>query len=251
MSVVGVALAMGRRDLVRQWRQPSRVVASVVTPIMVWAFFVGGFSGSVRDDSFGTQIVPGIATLTVMFSTIFTSITLIQDRHEGFLRAALVSPAPPMGIVLGKVLSGSLVATAQGCVVLLLLPVMDARVSLLGVLGAAGVLALVSVMLIGLGLSLAWRVDSTQGFHGVMNGLMMPMWITSGAVFSVNDAAGWLRWIALVNPMTWTHDAMRGSIGVETIRGAPGWVAWSVSGSTAMLMLLVAAWVMGRRTGRG
>lgn len=250
VSVARAAVAIGGRDLVRQWRQPSRIVASVVTPLMVWAFFVGGFSGALGDGGFTAQIVPGVATLTVMFSTIFTSISLIQDRHDGFLRAALVSPAPPMGIVLGKVGAGSLIATLQGCVVLLVLPVLDPGVSVVGLLGAACVLMLVSVMLIGLGLSLAWRIDSTQGFHGVMNGLLMPMWITSGAVFPVNDAADWLRWVALVNPMTWMHDAMRGALGSGTIDGAPGWVAWGVSGSSSLLMLLVSAWVMGRRARR-
>lgn len=244
--------AMGRRELIRMTRQPSRIVAAIATPLLVWAFIAGGFSDAVggRGIALGSMMIPGIASLTVMFSSIFASISLIEDRHGGFLRAALLSPAPRWGIVLAKVWSGSLVGVAQGAVVLALLPITGHTPSVLGALGALGGLACVSAALIGLGLCFAWVVDSTQGFHGVMNGVLMPLWLTSGAVFPVNDASPWLRTVALCNPLTWMHAAMRRSLAMEGVRGAPGWVAWVVCVSAALLCVLLATRAMLARSGR-
>jgi len=243
---LGASGAMGRRELIRMTRQPSRIVASIATPLLVWVFIAGGFGGAVRgaDIDLGAMMIPGVASLTVMFASIFASISLIQDRHDGFLRAALLSPAPRWGIVLAKVWSGSLVGVAQGAVVLALLPLTGHTPTLLGALGAIAGLACVSAALIGLGLCLAWVVDSTQGFHGVMNGVLMPLWLTSGAVFPINDAAGWLRVLALCNPLTWMHAAMRDALGIEGVDGVPGWVAWAVSVSAAVLCVSLATRVM-------
>lgn len=248
---IAAAGAMGRRELVRLTRQPSRIVASIATPVLVWVFIAGGFGGAVRGQGveLSAMMIPGVASLTVMFASIFASISLIQDRHDGFLRAALLSPAPRWGIVLGKVWSGSLIGVAQGAIVLALLPIIGHTPTLTGTLGAIAGLACISFTLIGLGLCLAWVVDSTQGFHGVMNGLLMPAWLTSGAIFPVNDAAGWLQAIALVNPLTWMHAAMRTALGMEGVRGAPVWVAWGVGVSASVLCVLLATRVMLARAG--
>ncbi|MGJ8635494.1 MAG: ABC transporter permease [Phycisphaerales bacterium] len=226
------AIALGKRELIRQVRQPSRVVASVLTPMLVWVFFVGGFSSAIgqdnTDQNLTAYMIPGVASLTVMFSSIFASISLIQDRHDGVLRAALISPAPRWSIVAGKVGAGSIVAMIQGLVVLAALPFLGVELSMLGVLGACAGLGLISVALIGLGLGLAWIVDSSQGFHGIMNAVLMPMWLTSGAVFPINDAAGWLRTIAMVNPLSWAHSAVRGSLGMTPITGIPAGLDWLI-----------------------
>ena len=239
---------MMKRELIRQVRQPSRIVTSILTPLLIWIFFVGGFSSAIgqdnTDQNLTAYMIPGVASLTVMFSSIFASISLIQDRHDGVLRAALISPAPRWSIVAGKVGAGSIVAMLQGLVVLAALPFLGVDLSLIGVIGACIGLGLISVALIGLGLGLAWVVDSSQGFHGIMNAVLMPMWLTSGAIFPINDAAGWLRTIAMVNPLSWAHSAVRGSLGMNPISGVPNGLDWLIlilfacaSGALATLVM--------------
>jgi ABC-2 type transport system permease protein len=222
--------ALFKRDLLRQIRQPTRIVAAIATPAMIWIFFAAGFSGSANlgvDASMRAFLVPGIASMTVLFASIFGAISLIQDRQDGFLRAALVSPAPRWSIAAAKIAAGGLLATLQGAVVLLMLPVVGHPVTALGLLAAIGALACVSAALIGLGLALAWRVDSTQGYHGVMNTILMPMWLLSGAVFPVDTASRWLAYLARANPLTWCHDAMRHALGMHPESNPT--IAWTVT----------------------
>ena len=221
MNGFRATLALTKRELIRQTRQPSRIVASIATPLLFWLFIVGGFSRSIgrvaqSDATIGAYTIPGMASLTVMFASIFAAISLIQDRQDGVLRAALVSPAPRWSIALSKIGAGSILAILQAFVILLTLPFLGVSITPMGILGAIAGLACISIALIGLGLALAWMVDSSQGFHGVMNALLMPMWLTSGAIFPVENAAGWLRVIALINPLTWAHSAMRLSLGMDT-----------------------------------
>lgn len=249
MSGLGAMNALAKRELIRQTRQPSRIIASIATPLMLWVFIVGGFSsamGEVADagTSLTAYTIPGMASLTVMFASIFAAISLIQDRHDGVLRAALVSPAPKWSIAMSKIGAGSLLALIQALIVLLALPFLGVSLTPVGVMGAIGALLCISVALIGIGLAMAWIVDSTQGFHGVMNALLMPMWLLSGAVFPVEDAAGWMRVIALANPLTWTHGAMRDALGMSNAFNPM--LAWAISIGFAAFGAGLGIWAISR-----
>lgn len=242
--------ALAKRELIRQVRQPSRIIASVATPLMLWLFLVGGFASAMGDvadagSSLTAYTIPGMASLTVMFASIFAAISLIQDRHDGVLRAALVSPAPKWSIAMSKIGAGSLIALVQALIILLALPFLGVTLTPGGVLGAIAALLCISVALIGLGLAMAWIVDSTQGFHGVMNALLMPMWLLSGAIFPVEDAAGWMRIIALANPLTWTHAAMRSSLGLS--EAFSPLLAWSISVGFAAFGAGLGIWAISKR----
>lgn len=249
MSGYGAMMALGKRELIRQVRQPSRVIASIATPMLIWLFIVGGFSKAVGgvaggQSSLTAYTIPGMASLTVMFASIFAAISLIQDRHDGVLRAALVSPAPGWSIALSKIGAGSLLALVQALIVLLTLPLLGVGLTPVGVLGAVLALGCISIALIGLGLALAWIVDSTQGFHGVMNAVLMPMWLVSGAIFPVEDAAGWLRIIALLNPLTWAQAAMRSSLGMSDQMNPA--LAWAITVGFALFGALLGTWTISR-----
>lgn len=243
------AVALAKRELIRQTRQPSRIVASIATPLLIWLFMVGGFSRSIgsvaqSNASIGAYTIPGMASLTVMFASIFAAISLIQDRQDGVLRAALVSPAPRWSIAISKISAGSILALIQALIVLLTLPFLGVSITAIGILGAIAGLACISIALIGIGLALAWMVDSTQGFHGVMNAILMPMWLISGAVFPVENSAGWLKVVALINPLTWSHIAIRSSLGMDTTYNPT--LAWIISIAFALFGIIIATMTISR-----
>lgn len=214
---MSAAASLAKRELLRLTRQPSRLIATIGTPLMLWVFFASGFAGSFEPAgadglSYAAFFLPGAATLAVLFSSIFAAMSLIQDRSEGFLQAALVSPAPRSSIALAKAAGATAVALIQSVVLLAPAPFVGLEPAIGGYLLAAAGLALTAAAVTSLGLALAWIVDSSEGFHGVMNALLMPMWLLSGALFPVGSAAPWLAALASVNPLTWCTTAVRASL---------------------------------------
>ena len=220
-----IALVIARRDLVRFLRQPARVAAAIGTPLLLWLFLGSGFAGSFRpaglgDTSYSAFLLPGAMTLVAVFAAIFSSISIIEDRNEGWLQAALVSPAPRWSVAMGKILGSSLVSFAQSAVMLLAIPFLHLDVSL----GAVGVtllaLAATSFAMTAMGFIFAWHSETSAAFHAVMNIVFMPMWLLSGAFFppapptsplesSQGVARGALTWLMQVNPLTWCTQAIR------------------------------------------
>src|SRR5688572_18539307 len=197
--------SLAKRELVRFFRQRSRVIGVLATPLVFWLLIGSGFNEM-------TYMFPGTLVQLVLFASIFSTISLIQDRNDGFLQGVLVAPVPRAAIVLGKVLGGMGIALLQGVLFLLLGPFVGVWPSPLGVLAAVGGLALVSFSLTSLGVALAWRFTSVQGFHGVMNLLLIPMWLLSGAVFRPDTALGWVRGVMAVNPLTYGVDLVRAAL---------------------------------------
>lgn len=204
---MNAARALIDREFIRFTRQPSRIVASVGTPALVWLFLASGFADSFApptDDpttSYAAFAIPGIATMVVLFSTIFASISLIQDRQAGLLQAVIVSPASPRAIATSKVFAGSCIATAQAALVLIAAFVFDPAAAPIPFAISLAACFITSIALISTGLALAWRVNSTAGFHGIMNLILLPMWLLSGAIFPVEGAAGWMRTLVTINPL--------------------------------------------------
>lgn len=191
-----------KRELVRFWRQKSRILGVVASPLIFWLVIGSGWG----DLSF---FFPGTLVLTVMFSAIFSSITIIEDRREGFLLSMLVSPAPRSSMVLGKILGSATLAWIQGMVLLLFAPLAGLTPQVPALLPLAGVIFLIAFTLAGLGFLIAWKFDSTQGFHAVMNLLLLPMWLVSGSVFAMSSAHGWIRWVMWANPLSYALSLMR------------------------------------------
>ena len=119
---MSAGLALARREIVRFLRQKSRVVGAVAPPLVMWLLVGSGFKGSFRGDSFG-YFFPGTVVLVVLFAAIFATISVIEDRREGFLQGVLVAPVAPASIAFGKVLGGSVLGLLQGLPLLVLVPV--------------------------------------------------------------------------------------------------------------------------------
>lgn len=216
------------RELVRFYRQRARVVGALGTPILFWLFLGSGLGHAFRSGSgeggYLEYFFPGAIALTVLFTSIFSTISVIEDRREGFLQSVLVAPISRVVVVLGKVVGGSLLALSQGVLFLCLAPLLGISLSFEGVLWSLGAMGLMSLALTALGFAFAWRLDSVQGFHGVMNLILMPMWLLSGALFPFAEAPLWLRVLMRLNPLSYGVELLRGALypgtaGVEFGRG--------------------------------
>ena len=207
------------REQVRFYRQRSRVVGALGTPLLFWLLIGAGYGDSFRASGAGylAYLFPGTVLLIVLFTAIFSTISVIEDRHEGFLLSVLVAPISRAALVMGKVLGGATLALLQGVIFLLLSPVVGIHLDPRQAVEVVGILFLVSFALTALGFYFAWRLDSVQGFHSVMNLVLMPMWLLSGALFPSSGAHSWIGWVMRVNPLTYGMAALRRVL----LEGAP------------------------------
>ncbi|MBY0587544.1 ABC transporter permease [bacterium] len=203
------AWTLAEREVVRFLRQPNRVIGALGQPIIFWVFLGLGLRGSFRPQTpsgsvpYDQYFFPGVLAMIVLFTAIFSTISIIEDRREGFLQGVLVAPVERFWIVLGKVVGGTVLALLQSIVFLTLAPLAGIPLSLLGVLTTVLLLAVLGIALTSLGSVLAWRTDSVQGFHAVMSILLFPMWFLSGSVFPLEGAPTWLAWVVRLNPLTY------------------------------------------------
>jgi ABC-2 type transport system permease protein len=163
--------------------------------------------------SYQEYFYPGTVVMILMFTAIFSMISIIEDRREGFLQSVLVSPASRLSMVLGKLLGGTLLAMIQGALFMLLAGfVYKVPNTAFAIMDSLAVMALVSFALCGLGFIIAWRMDSTQGFHAIMSVLLFPMLILSGAFFPSAGVPVWLNVIMGINPLTYGLAALRHAV---------------------------------------
>ena len=173
--------------------------------------------------------------------------SLIEDRREGFLQGVLVAPVPRSSIVLGKVLGGSTIAVVQGVLLLLVAPLVGIPFHPGGMGLAVVALFLIAFAFNALGFVLAWRMESIQGFHGIVNLLLMPMWFLSGALFPIAGAARGLEVAMRANPVTYGLAAFREALYASAAAGpvAPR-SAWLVTIAFAVASFALAVAVARR-----
>jgi ABC-2 type transport system permease protein len=236
------AWTLSRREWVRFIRQPNRVFGAIGQPLLFWLLFGAGLGPSFRMPgdsagriSYSEYFFPGTVVLILLFTAIFATISIIEDRREGFLQSVLVGPIPRWSMVLGKILGGTLIAVAQATLFVLLGYTLGFHLGPVAFLAVVGWMFLVSLALTALGFVLAWRMDSTQGFHAVMSVFLLPMWLLSGAFFR-GDGSSWLGWIVRLNPLTY---------GVAGLRRLLYWEAPPAVRELALPADLPSAWVCG------
>lgn len=203
------------REMVRFVRQRSRLVGACAQPLLFWILLGAGFSASFRlpgtpeGVSYAEYSYPGIIALVLLFTAVFATISTVEDRRQGFLQAVLVAPVPRASIVLGQALGGTSLAVLQGMLFLPLAPAAGIPLTVPSVLATVAVMGLVAFALTSLGLVIAWRMESVQGFHAIMNLILIPIWLLSGAFFPAAGVPAWLGWAMTLDPLTYGVAALR------------------------------------------
>jgi len=211
------ASTLWRREMVRFYRDRSRVIGALVPPVMFWFFIGSGLTGSFRfggADNGGLSYLqyffPGTLVLIFLFTAVFSTISIIEDRREGFMQSVLVAPVPRYSIVLGKLMGSASLAFLQGIPFLAVAPFIGlGRLNIASLLMTVAVLFAVSFSLAGVGYLIAWKLDSTQGFHAVMNMMLIPLWLLSGALFPTHGLPPWLELLVTINPLTYCVGALQ------------------------------------------
>jgi len=261
------AWTLAVRELVRFFRQRTRIIGAVGQPVVFWILLGAGFNRSFEQPEWAPESMtymefffPGIAVLIVLFTAIFSTISIIEDRREGFLQGVLIAPVPRLSIVMGKIGGGAAIAIIQAALFLAigpllamtgLTPPIEMSFTLSAVPASLGMLIVIAIGLTALGYCLAWPMESTQGYHAVMSVFLLPMWLLSGSFFPSDS--GWLGWIVRLNPLTYgvagLRRAMYPSGALEEAGGLPsGPLSVGVSIAFAVVCVALAVWLTNRRT---
>ncbi len=248
---------LAKRELIRFLRQRSRMVGVLASPVLFWIVIGSGLKDSFSfplapgQVSYLEYFYPGSVVLVILFSAIFSSISVIEDRREGFLQSVLVAPVPRVAIVVGKITGITALSIIQGALFLAAAPLVDPSVSVGAMVLTLAVLTLVAFALASFGFLIAWSVDSTQGFHALMNLVLIPLWMLSGALFPTTGAAPWIAAIMRWNPLMYGVAATRISLYAldpHYLSGLPDF-----AGSVAAITLfgvgigVIAVWRVGTR----
>jgi len=210
------------RDMLRFSRDRPRLVASLAQPLLYLAIFGTGLSsalgggagfgvvaGGTNPLSYTQFIYPGIIGMAVLFSAIFGAMSIIWDREFGFLKEVLVAPIDRSAVAVGKALGGATQAMCQGLILLILAPLVHVRLTIGSVAALIPLTFVLAFALSSLGVAIASKMRSMQGFQMIMTFLMMPMFFLSGALFPLQGLPGWMNVLTRLDPATYGMDPLR------------------------------------------
>ncbi|SVA36329.1 uncharacterized protein METZ01_LOCUS89183, partial [marine metagenome] len=201
------------RELLHFISDRTRIISSLMFPLMFLVVFGAGFSRIVGGLAGGVDFIhfvyPGIVAMTVLTSSLLSGTSVVVDREHGFLKEVLVAPLSRVGIILGKALGGSLTSLSQGIVMLAIAPIIGLSITPLLIVKLLPTLLILSLSLSGLGILMATRMHSQQGFQFLMQLIVFPLMFLAGVFFPVDGVPVWLQVVAKVNPLTYGVDAIR------------------------------------------
>lgn len=216
MAALRAIYTIWLRDLLRFAREKSRIISMLGQPLLYLLIVGNGLSATfqlsaaqVKGFNYLLFMYPGIIGMSVLFTSIFSAISIVWDREFGFLKEVLVAPVPRWAVAVGKALGGSTIAMLQGSLLLLLAPFLGLKMSLLQLLALLAVLFLIAFSLTSLGITIASRMETMEGFQMMMNFLVMPLFFLSGAMFPLKGLPGWMDRIMHLDPLTYGVDALR------------------------------------------
>jgi len=213
MQFIQTIYTIWQRELIRYWRDKTRIVSTLFQPLMFLFIFGTGLSKTLAAGNFGVDFVkfmyPGIIALSVMSVAFFSTISTVWDREFGFLKEILVAPVSRVAIAFGKTLGATTIASIQALILLILAPFIGVTVHLVIILPLVIFMYLLAFAISGMGLLISSFMTTTESFGLVMQILVFPLFFISGAFFPLTAVPAWMRILASANPLTYGVDAMR------------------------------------------
>lgn len=200
------------REFKRFFRQKGRLIVTLARPL-IWLFIVGSGFTKLIDVKTGANyiqfILPGIVGMTILFSSIFSTISVVWDREFGFLREMLVSPVSRVTIVFGKLLSGTALSVFQGAAILFIAPFLGLQLGVWEFAVMVFLMFMVALAITSLGLFVASFLYSLEGFNVIMNFIVLPMFFLSGALYPVDTLPIYIKIFAFINPLCYGVDSFK------------------------------------------
>lgn len=204
------------RELKRYWRDKARMTGSLVQPALFLFILGTGLSYTFQKSnvsfegvSFRQFIYPGILGMSLLFTSTFSAVSIIWDREFGFLKEVLVAPVSRVSVTIGKALGGSTVAMIQGTFLLLFAPLVGVQIDMLNLPLIWLAMFLIAFSLTSFAVIFGVSIRSTEGFQMIMNFMLMPMFLLSGALYRLDTLGGIISYIVRVNPLSYGVDLLR------------------------------------------
>jgi ABC-2 type transport system permease protein len=232
------------RELKRYWRSKARIGTSLVQPLLyllVLGFGLGPVYQKAGAGNFLQFMAPGVIAMTVLFSAMFSGVSLLWDRQFGFLKETLVAPVPRIQIMLGRTCGAATVALLQGLLVALVCLVAGFRPVSVAMLPAAfAFLALIAIVFTALGTTIGSSLKDMQGYTAAMNFLVLPVFLLSGTLFPLDNLPILLATMTRADPLAYGVDGLRATLIAQAHFGAV--LDAAVLGSAAVILTVLGAW---------
>ncbi|NYZ77192.1 ABC transporter permease [Candidatus Micrarchaeota archaeon] len=204
--------AVWLREVKRFTNSKSRIIGSLGMPLLFLIALGGGLSAMVPGFNYQAFILPGILAMTLLFTSVFSGVSIIWDREFGFLKEMLAAPASRETIVIGRTLGGATTAILQGSIIMVL-GIFITGIPIPAIANLIGIFALMvifSCFLVAVGIAFASVVQEVETFQLIMNLLVMPLFFLSNALFPIDKMPEWLRVVSMFNPISYAVDGLRG-----------------------------------------
>jgi ABC-2 type transport system permease protein len=213
MYFIQTIFTIWEREIIRYWRDKTRIASTLFQPLMFLFIFGAGLSRTLAAGNFGVDFVqfmyPGIIAMSVMSVAFFSTISTVWDREFGFLKEILVAPASRVAVAFGKTLGATTIASIQAFILLILAPFIGVTIHFAIIPPLAIFMLLLAFAISGMGLLISSLMKTTESFGFIMQILIFPLFFLSGAFFPLTTVPSWMRVLANVNPLTYGVDAMR------------------------------------------
>jgi ABC-2 type transport system permease protein len=241
IDLEGIAM-IWRRDMVRLWRQRSRLLGAVARAL-VWLFALGfglrGSLGTISGFSYEQFVFPGVIAMTVIFSGLQSAISIVYDREFGFLKEVQVAPTPRSTLVIGKCLGGASSSTVQALIILVFAPLASVTLTPWNVLATLVATFFTALAISSMGVVIAMWITDFENFGTIQNFITLPLYMFSGAIFPTRQVPAWLHTVLALNPLTYGVNAIRGVLLNYELSSVPFNLAVLLAFTVVMLIVAI------------